>query len=248
MAFQVIVPLQTVVTADGELKRGKAQIDEQILRIECAMDGSWVCLHDDSHGDPLAYDILTIGNDGLLRSEQPTLTIGWTPEHFALVQNYITQIEEPAPEQKVAPLFIRRPQQGFSVPQPTRREEEVAAPAPAVAPVPDKKKQREVFVVSLCYLVMGFMASQSNNTFLWLLGGFMLLLGIRGLYQSRTMLPTFRNPQRNRVWITSAICFVVGAFLAVLDETRTVPFVIGCMLMIYGIVKPIEYSRNQKSR
>lgn len=126
--MHVLEPLQTVVTVDGELRRGKVLADDQALRVECAVDGSWVYLYDDDREE---YDLLSVCEDGALRSTQPSITTGWTEKHFAWIQDYLVQPEPPEPVD-----FVRRPPQGFS-----------AVPAPAMAnpPAPKAKPKTRTY-------------------------------------------------------------------------------------------------------
>lgn len=177
--MRVLEPLEITVTADGELKRGKVEVDGQTLRVDCATDNSWVSLHDDSLGDPLAYDVLTRDN-GTLRSEQPpTLTFAWTPEHFAWLQDYI---DPPPPEPKPQPmLFIRRPAQGFAPP--------IAAEPdlPPVMPQPQIDAGTRFLFYGLLYLLLGLICWNTEYSLVRFMGGFFLIVAMRMLYDGRTL-------------------------------------------------------------
>lgn len=175
--MRVLEPLESVVTADGELKRGKVEMDGQTLRVDCATDNSWVSIHDDSLGDPLAYDVLT--RDNGMRSEQPTLTLAWTPEHFAWLQNYI---DPPPPEPKPQPmLFIRRPAQGFAPPIAS------APDLPPVMPQPQVDAGTRFLFYGLLYLLLGLICWNTEYSLVRFMGGFFLIVAMRMLYDGRTL-------------------------------------------------------------
>jgi hypothetical protein len=178
--MRVLAPLKPVVTADGELKRGKVKMDGQTLRVDCATDNSWVVIHDDSRGDPLAYDVLTREN-GTLRSEQPTLTFAWTPEHFAWLQGYI---DPPPPEPQPEPmLFIRRPAQGFVSPT----AETTAPTHPPIMPQAQVNEGTRYLYYGLIYLVLGLICWNTEYSLVRFMGGFFLLTAMRMFYEGRTL-------------------------------------------------------------
>ena len=175
--MRVLEPLESVVTADGELKRGKVEMDGQTLRVDCATDNSWVSVHDESMGDPLAYDVLSPENG--LRAEQPTLTFAWTPEHFAWLQGYIAP---PPPEPQPEPmLFIRRPAQGFVPPT------EAVTVLPPVIPQPKVNEGTRYLYYGLIYLVLGLICWNTEYSLVRLMGGFFLLTAMRMLYEGRVL-------------------------------------------------------------
>jgi hypothetical protein len=175
--MRVLQPLESVVTADGELKRGKVEMDGQPLRVDCATDNSWVSLHDESLGDPLAYDVL-IAESGTLRADQPTLTSAWTPEQFAWLLGYI---DPPPPEPLPEPmLFIRRPAQGFVPP-------EAAPELPPAIPQPQVNEGTRYLYYGLIYLVLGLICWNTEYSLVRLMGGFFLLTAMRMLYEGRVL-------------------------------------------------------------
>jgi hypothetical protein len=178
--MRVLQPLESVVTADGELKRGKVEMDGQPLRVDCAADNSWVSLHDESLGDPLAYDVL-IAESGTLRADQPTLTSAWTPEQFAWLLGYI---DPPPPEPLPEPmLFIRRPAQGFVPPT-----GEDAAPTPLpIMPQAKVNDGTRYLYYGLIYLVLGLICWNTEYSLVRLMGGFFLLTAMRMLYEGRVL-------------------------------------------------------------
>jgi hypothetical protein len=181
--MRVLEPLVTVITAEGELKRGKVEVDGQILRLDCATDHSWISLHDDSMGDPLAYDVLAREN-GILRSEQPTLTFAWTPEHFAWLRDYLDPPTPPEEEPPPEPLlFIRRPAQGFV---PTS---DATPPLPPPTPLrqPQVNEQMRALYLGLIYLVVGLLCWNNAYSLVQFMGGLFLIAAIRMLYAGRTL-------------------------------------------------------------
>ena len=176
--MRVLEPLESVITAEGELKRGKVEMDGQTLRVDCATDNSWVSVHDESMGDPLAYDVLTPENG--LRAEQPTLTFAWTPEHFAWLQGYIAP---PPPEPQPEPmLFIRRPAQGFVTPS-----GEAAAVLPPVMPQPKVNEGTRYLYYGFLYLLLGLICWNTEYSLVRFMGGFFLLTAMRMFYEGRAL-------------------------------------------------------------
>ena len=179
--MRVLETLETVAAANGELKRGKVEVDGQILRVDCATDNSWVSIHDESRGDPLAYDVLTREN-GTLRSEQPTLSFAWTPEHFAWLQGYI---DPPPPDPEPEPmLFIRRPAQGFGA---TMTQETTPEVRPFFPPRQTDERARYLNYGFL-YLVLGLICWNTEYSLVRFMGGFFLLTAMRMFYEARTLL------------------------------------------------------------
>jgi len=176
--MRVLETLETISTGNGQLKRGKVEVEGQTLRVDCATDKSWVSLHDDSRGDPLAYDVLTSENRTLRSSDQATLTFAWTPEQFAWLQDYIDPPPPPPPPEPM--LFIRRPAQGLVPP---------VTPAEPVIPPPDPQVEEgtRYLFYGVIYLVLGLLCSGAEYLLVRIVGGFFLFTAIRMLYGGRTL-------------------------------------------------------------